>query len=154
MKQHGFKVGDRIKREDGQECTVQRIDPACNNVYGKDFAGPGSLSRMNGSEISGVDMWRVVKSAASTETELDGNTADLHIYTVQARGQYQGRTVLHEVISARNRLAAQTAVEQKAKTDLLSGVTYRAVVRFWDGDVNEFTFTVEQPKPENRVEFV
>lgn len=155
MKQHNFKVGDRIERDDGQTCTVSRIDPACNNVYGKDFAGTGSLYRTDGAEISSVALWHVVTPAASdTPAELKYDTADLHIFTVQERGQYQGKTVLHEVIPASGARKAKTVVEQKAKTDLLSGVTYRAVVRFWDGDVCEFTFTVEQPKPENRVEFV
>lgn len=148
MKQHGFKVGDKIERFDGVTATVERIDPSCNNVYAENF----SNHRIDGEEIMFPGDWTVVKVAAA-ETELAYDTADLHIYTVQDRGRYQGKTILHEVISAGGHLAAKTAVEQKAKTDLLSGETYRAVVRFWDGDVNEFTFTVEQPKPENCVKF-
>jgi hypothetical protein len=65
MKQHNFKVGDKIERQsDGLTCIVQRIDPACNNVYGKDF----SNNRRNGEEIIHVDQWKVVGAADTVVT--------------------------------------------------------------------------------------
>lgn len=61
MKQHDFKVGDKIERFDsGVSCTVERIDPSCNNVYGKDF----SNHRRDGEEIIYPSQWKVVKPAA------------------------------------------------------------------------------------------
>jgi hypothetical protein len=58
-KQHNFKVGDEIQSPSGLRCTVERIDPACNNVYGKNF----SNSRPNGDEISSPRSWTVIKPA-------------------------------------------------------------------------------------------
>lgn len=147
-RQHNFKVGDKIERDDGLTCIVERIDPACNNVYGKDF----SQTRYIGNEISHPEVWHVVKSASDTPPTLAYDTADLHIYSQENRGRYNGKTVLREVITASGAPRAKRIVEEKA-ANLPTGTTYRAVVQFWDDDVIEYTFTVEAPEPKNAVNF-
>lgn len=139
MNEHRFKRGDRIKRADGVTATVEKVSTG-GAVYAKDF----SNHRRDGEQIIFLSEWEII-SHSSEAGALAYGTADLHIFEVKNRLTYQGKTVLHDVIASITANMAKEVIKKKAKTDLPSGATYRAIVRFWDGDVNEYTFTVKQP---------
>lgn len=71
MKQHNFKVGDKLESDFGITCIVARIDPVHGNVYAKNF----SDNRLD-NEIYRLSNWRAVKPPVAAVVTVASDFVD------------------------------------------------------------------------------